>query len=165
MRFTKNSISFVMSTHHLTKKSKLKLKIILYQQSTFRMLDGTSPSRETFMSILSNIEAILIRATYHTLMGSASLRDLYMETSTSNPTNFGRMPQIESCQCPEGHTGSSCEQCAPGYLLQEDGVGRRCVRCSCNNHADSCDTRTGQCLVSVSPKNVPRRMRQTVNQY
>ncbi|XP_034337833.2 basement membrane-specific heparan sulfate proteoglycan core protein isoform X5 [Magallana gigas] len=115
-------------------------------ESTFRMLDGTSPSRETFMSILSNIEAILIRATYHTLMGSASLRDLYMETSTSNPTNFGRMPQIESCQCPEGHTGSSCEQCAPGYLLQEDGVGRRCVRCSCNNHADSCDTRTGQCL-------------------
>ncbi|XP_061163155.1 basement membrane-specific heparan sulfate proteoglycan core protein-like [Saccostrea echinata] len=115
-------------------------------ESTFRMLDGTSPTRETFLSVLSNIEAILIRATYHTVMGSASLRDLYMETSTTTPTTFGRMPQVESCQCPEGHTGSSCEQCAPGYLLQEDGVGRRCVRCSCNNHADSCDPGTGQCL-------------------
>lgn len=116
------------------------------------------------MSILSNIEAILIRATYHTLMGSASLRDLYMETSSPNPTNFGRMPQIESCQCPEGHTGSSCEQCAPGYLLQEDGVGRRCVRCSCNNHADSCDTRTGLCLVSAS-QGMPLKMSHTNNNY
>ncbi|XP_056009495.1 basement membrane-specific heparan sulfate proteoglycan core protein-like isoform X3 [Ostrea edulis] len=115
-------------------------------ESSFRMLDGTSPTRETFMSVLSNIEAILIRATYHSIMGSASLRDLYMDTSSSNPTTFGRMPQVESCQCPEGYTGSSCEQCAPGYLLQEDGVGRRCTRCSCNNHADSCDPRTGQCL-------------------
>jgi hypothetical protein len=114
------------------------------------MLDGTSPSRETFLSVMSNIEAILIRATYHSIMGSASLRDLYMETSTSNPTTYGRMPQVESCQCPEGYTGSSCEQCAPGYLLQEGGVGRRCTRCSCNNHADSCDPRTGQCLVGTT---------------
>nr|XP_022341960.1 basement membrane-specific heparan sulfate proteoglycan core protein-like isoform X4 [Crassostrea virginica] len=115
-------------------------------EGTFRMLDGTSPSRETFLSILSNIEAILIRATFHTLMGSASLRDLYMETSSNNPTTLGRMPQVENCQCPEGHFGPSCEQCAPGYLPQDNGVGRRCVRCSCNNHADSCDPRTGQCL-------------------
>ena len=43
-------------------------------------------------------------------------------------------------------SGSSCEQCAPGYrrvgsLL----LGGACVPCECNGHSNECDFVTGEC--------------------
>ena len=57
---------------------------------------------------------------------------------------------VESCRCPEGYTGLSCQRCAQGYLRVSDGRGGlgRCVRCNCNGHATACDPDSGRCLVS-----------------
>lgn len=115
------------------------------------MLDGQNPTRERFMSVLADIEAILIRATYHTSMNSATLRNVELDTAIPTPTTLGRTPMVESCRCPEGYTGLSCEQCAQGYLRAEDsgtGLGR-CTRCNCNGHSSTCDPVTGQCLVCI----------------
>ena len=124
-------------------------KFCFILQSTFRLSDGSAPTREAFLRILSDIEAILIRATYHTITSYTSLRDLRMDTAIPTVTSLGRTPMVESCRCPEGHTGLSCEQCADGYLRVQDSGSAlgRCIRCNCNNHASTCDPETGVCLV------------------
>ena len=61
------------------------------------------------MELLSDIEAILIRATYHRSMTSVSLRDLRMEIAVPSPTGMRLAPEVEKCVCPEGYTGLSCQ--------------------------------------------------------
>uniref|UniRef100_A0A0B7ATX1 Basement membrane-specific heparan sulfate proteoglycan core protein n=1 Tax=Arion vulgaris TaxID=1028688 RepID=A0A0B7ATX1_9EUPU len=121
---------------------------ILLTESSFRTLtDGQPPSRETFLSVLADIDAILIRATYQSSMDTVTLRDLRMEIAVPRPTGQRGSPEVESCVCPEGYTGLSCQECAPGYLRVEDSgtaLGR-CVSCNCNGHATSCDPQTGVC--------------------
>ncbi|XP_078090835.1 laminin subunit beta-4 [Mustelus asterias] len=55
------------------------------------------------------------------------------------------------CNCLEGHTGTHCERCSPGFYGVLAGIGDRCLPCDCNNNIDrrdpdSCDQQTGQCL-------------------
>ncbi|XP_060586623.1 basement membrane-specific heparan sulfate proteoglycan core protein-like isoform X4 [Ruditapes philippinarum] len=122
---------------------------ILLRESSFNDLrSNTAPTRETFMTILSDIAGILIRATYHQKMASVTLRDVSMDTAVASPTNLGGAPMVEDCRCPEGYTGLSCQRCADGYLRVSDGRGGvgRCVRCNCNGHATSCDPDSGRCL-------------------
>ncbi|XP_048238836.1 basement membrane-specific heparan sulfate proteoglycan core protein-like isoform X2 [Haliotis rufescens] len=121
---------------------------ILLRESSFRSFDGSSPTRDSFLTILSMIDGILIRATHHTIMGTATLRDISMDIAVPRSTGQRLAREVESCQCPEGYTGLSCEECAAGYLrVEEPGTPRgRCVRCNCNGHATSCDTDTGRCL-------------------
>ncbi|WAR15211.1 PGBM-like protein, partial [Mya arenaria] len=118
-------------------------------ESSFNDLrSNTNPTRETFMKMLSDVEGILIRATYHQNMASVTLRDVSMDTAIPTPTGLGGAPMVEDCRCPEGYTGLSCERCADGYLRVSDGrdgLGR-CVRCNCNKHATSCDPESGRCL-------------------
>ncbi|XP_012944719.1 basement membrane-specific heparan sulfate proteoglycan core protein [Aplysia californica] len=121
---------------------------ILLTESSFRnLMDGQTPSREAFLSVLADIDAILIRATYHSVMDSVSLTDLRMEIAVPQPTGKRAAPEVEKCICPDGYTGLSCQECAAGFLRVEGsgtGLGR-CVRCSCNGHATSCDPNTGEC--------------------
>uniref|UniRef100_A0A4W5KU69 Laminin subunit alpha-1 n=1 Tax=Hucho hucho TaxID=62062 RepID=A0A4W5KU69_9TELE len=62
---------------------------------------------------------------------------------------------IETCECPAGYAGLSCQECAPGYYRQPvtelNMRGKRpliqpCVPCRCNNHSKACDPDTGECL-------------------
>ncbi|XP_021372607.1 basement membrane-specific heparan sulfate proteoglycan core protein-like isoform X2 [Mizuhopecten yessoensis] len=119
---------------------------ILLREPSFRMLDGSEPSRAAFMSMLADIEAILIRATFHTRTTRTAIREVTMDTATATPTGLGPAPMVESCLCPQGYTGLSCEECAPGYLQVQEGSQFRCSQCNCNGHATSCDSTTGQCL-------------------
>uniref|UniRef100_A0A182JY83 Basement membrane-specific heparan sulfate proteoglycan core protein n=1 Tax=Anopheles christyi TaxID=43041 RepID=A0A182JY83_9DIPT len=51
------------------------------------------------------------------------------------------------CQCPTGHIGLSCEDCAPGYYKGDQGIYLGlCEPCACNGHSDECDPQTGACL-------------------
>ncbi|KAK6175562.1 hypothetical protein SNE40_014001 [Patella caerulea] len=121
---------------------------VLMREETFRMLDGSTPSRDSFLTMLASIDGMLIRATHHTIMASATLRDLSLEVAVPGPNGRRRAPEVESCRCPEGYTGLSCQECAVGYLrVQDSGTSLgRCVRCSCNGHATSCDPDSGKCL-------------------
>ena len=49
---------------------------------------------------------------------------------------------IEFCTCPKGYVGQSC---APGYrhTIPNGGPFALCIPCNCNNHADICDSETG----------------------
>ena len=72
-------------------------------------MDGTRPTRETFMTALASLDAILIRSTYYADMATAVLRALSMDTSSPQPTSHGIASAVEQCSCPEGYVGLSCE--------------------------------------------------------
>lgn len=72
-------------------------------------MDGQAPSREAFLGVLADINAILIRATYHTSMDTVTLGDLRMEIAVPTQTGQRAAPEVESCVCPEGYTGLSCQ--------------------------------------------------------
>ncbi|KAK6966083.1 basement membrane-specific heparan sulfate proteoglycan core protein, partial [Biomphalaria glabrata] len=74
---------------------------------SFQDSDLLTPSRETFLTVLADISAILIRATYYNAMQSVTLGNLRMDIAGPN----GRVaaPEVERCSCPEGYSGLSCQ--------------------------------------------------------
>lgn len=105
------------------------------------------PSRSSrqFISILSNLTAIKIRATY-TSQGRAILDDVELQTAHRGPGQAANW--IEQCTCPDGYLGQFCESCAPGFRHSpaRGGPFSPCIRCDCNKHADICDSETGRCI-------------------
>ena len=79
-------------------------------------------SREEIMSVLDNIEMLLIRV-QHLDSGpiDVTVSDIIMEEADARDNGQGKAPYVEQCICPVGYTGLSCEVCAPGFNHQEGG--------------------------------------------
>uniref|UniRef100_A0A336KY12 CSON000012 protein n=1 Tax=Culicoides sonorensis TaxID=179676 RepID=A0A336KY12_CULSO len=112
---------------------------------------GDPVTRVQFMSVLSNLEAILLRGTYHTDQAECILHKSMLYVGDSNiSAGNGSQSLVEKCDCPTGYTGTSCETCAFGYMKvyqnssTHEQVGR-CLPCNCNGHAETCDLETGKC--------------------
>nr|XP_036864248.1 laminin subunit alpha-1 isoform X1 [Manis javanica] len=123
----------------------------------FNSVSEKPVTRSDFMSVLSNIEYILIKASYGQGLQQSRISNVSMEVGRkAEGLHPGKEAAslLEKCFCPPGSAGSSCQDCAPGYhrgKLPESGRGPRpllapCVPCSCNNHSDACDPETGKCL-------------------
>ncbi|KAG8224763.1 hypothetical protein J437_LFUL005332 [Ladona fulva] len=113
----------------------------------WRHLDRNTPrpaSRSDFMTVLINLEAILVRASYSTATEYSYLSDVAMDTADVRQFSSGSLAvDIEKCICPEGYMGTSCETCARGYYLDFNdrsvGVFGACKRCPCNGNEESCE--------------------------
>lgn len=106
---------------------------------------GDLVTRVQFMSVLSDIKHVLLRATYHTDQAESILMraSLYVGGNDVDDSSTNR---VEECVCPEGYTGLSCEQCAFGWTrIQTDEKMFKCIPCHCNGHAATCDYETGKC--------------------
>ncbi|XP_006761995.1 PREDICTED: laminin subunit alpha-1 [Myotis davidii] len=90
----------------------------------FNSVSEKPVTRSDFMSVLSNIEYILIKASY----GQG------LQQSSRNAHFFDCAPGYYRGKLPEGGDRG------PRLLLAP------CVPCSCNNHSDTCDPETGKCL-------------------
>ncbi|XP_041500327.1 laminin subunit alpha-1-like [Microtus oregoni] len=124
----------------------------------FNSVSEEHVTHSDFMSVLSNIEYILIKASYGQGLQQSRIANISMEVGRKAgelPPGGAIASLLEHCVCPTGTTGFSCQDCAPGYhrgkLPESGGWGPRpllapCVPCSCNNHSDVCDPETGQCL-------------------
>lgn len=126
---------------------------VKFLESSFTTIDGRAVSREDFMHILRDLNAIYIRSTYwdHTVI--SQLTDVYLLMADEDEENYGLYEElpIERCHCPPGYVGNSCEDCAAGYYRDSTGPhGGYCVPCQCNGHADTCDVNTGICNVGRS---------------
>lgn len=101
-------------------------------------------SRADLMTVLSNLEAILVRAT-HSLRGMTAsyISDVSLDTAVQTGTNNRRAIQIEACRCPPGYSGTSCEYCSPGYYRDVNDRSRSllgsCNLCPCNGNEESCE--------------------------
>lgn len=110
---------------------------------------GDPVTRVQFMSVLSNVESMLLRGTYHTdQVESILIRANF--SSRKDFTNSITSSLVEQCKCPIGYSGLSCENCEFGYVrlyensTAHDRVGK-CLPCSCNGHAATCDLNTNKC--------------------
>ncbi|XP_076992059.1 laminin subunit alpha-1 isoform X2 [Tamandua tetradactyla] len=124
----------------------------------FNSVSEKPVTRSDFMSVLSSIEYILIKASYGQGLQQSRISNISMEVSRKAaelPPGREGATLLENCVCPLGTAGFSCQDCAPGYhrgkLPEGGGRGPRpliapCVPCSCNNHSEACDPETGKCL-------------------
>lgn len=110
---------------------------------------GEAVTRAQFLSVLVSLDALLIRAAYHTDQVETSLEHAVIY---SGGLELGGQAttQVEQCVCPAGYTGLSCESCAFGYKrIYENTTDHRllgkCIPCPCNGHSNSCDLQSGNC--------------------
>ncbi|XP_024619438.1 laminin subunit alpha-1 [Neophocaena asiaeorientalis asiaeorientalis] len=124
----------------------------------FNSVSEEPVTRSDFMSVLSNIEYILIKASYGQGLQQSRISNISMEVGRKAEESHSKREVaslLEKCLCPPGTAGFSCQDCAPGYHRGKlpEGDGRRprpllapCVPCNCNKHSDTCDPETGKCL-------------------
>uniref|UniRef100_A0A182NMJ9 Basement membrane-specific heparan sulfate proteoglycan core protein n=1 Tax=Anopheles dirus TaxID=7168 RepID=A0A182NMJ9_9DIPT len=110
--------------------------------------DGNTVNREYLLTALANVSDIFIKATYNTVSNEAGLSHVSLDIARDTPYGGGvRAWPVEQCQCPTGHIGLSCEDCAPGYFKGDQDIYLGlCEPCACNGHSDECDSQTGACL-------------------
>uniref|UniRef100_A0A3B4Z2A9 Basement membrane-specific heparan sulfate proteoglycan core protein n=1 Tax=Stegastes partitus TaxID=144197 RepID=A0A3B4Z2A9_9TELE len=140
------------------------IRLTEHKWKYFNSVSLTAVSHSDFLSVLSNVQYVIVKASYGTRLQQSRIANITMETAVEAelgeesegaavPGGVARL--IESCVCPPGYTGLSCQECAAGYFRQHQSelssqsqksmFVRPCVRCRCNNHSDSCDMETGDC--------------------
>ncbi|XP_042350009.1 laminin subunit alpha-1-like [Plectropomus leopardus] len=132
------------------------IRMTEHQWKYFNSVSERPVSRSDFLSVLSDVEYVLIKASYGTRLQQSRISNITMETAVEAESEEGGVARlIESCTCPPGHTGLSCQDCSAGFFRQslselssqsqKSLFVQPCVRCRCNNHSESCDTETGAC--------------------
>ncbi|TRZ02967.1 hypothetical protein DNTS_026215, partial [Danionella cerebrum] len=125
----------------------------------FNSVSDEAVSHSDFLSVLSNLEYIIIKASYGSGLKQSRISNISMETALDAddaPVGGEAAELVETCVCPPGYAGLSCQECSPGFFrqpvseLQMRGrnrpLVRPCVACRCHNHSQSCDLDTGDCL-------------------
>lgn len=122
---------------------------------------GDPVTRMQFMSVLANLDSILIRGTFHTDQAEGILRRATLYSGDISKSNdildpiFDEYSQdefsfVEKCHCPPGYTGLSCEECTFGHIKIHDNSTThekimKCLPCDCNGHSNTCDVVNNEC--------------------
>lgn len=109
---------------------------------------GDPVTRIQFMSVLSDVESLLIRGTFHT----DQIESILIRATWKSQAAIGRndVHLVEQCKCPPGYSGLSCESCEFGFVrvyensTAHDRIGK-CLPCSCNGHSVTCDLAADEC--------------------
>ncbi|KAM4704989.1 laminin subunit alpha-1 [Rhinophrynus dorsalis] len=138
--------------------NEIQVSLVENKWKYFNSVSDQSVTRTDFMSVLSNVDYILIKASYGYGLHQSRISNITMDIAVeASDMHSGREAAhlIEICECPPGYTGYSCQMCAPGYYrekLSEINVRgsrpliARCVPCQCSNHSEICDSETGKCM-------------------
>lgn len=150
VEITGNGISIFYVNTPTLKPMESRTYEIELKEHNWQRVDSrgpTSATREDFMRVLANVEALLIRASFHSKMQQTMLRNVILDTAVPQNSGQNLAVEVEQCVCPPGYIGLSCEECAPEYIRDTTGPGLgRCTRCNCNGHSESCDASTGRCI-------------------
>ncbi|KAH0951656.1 hypothetical protein HN011_011263, partial [Eciton burchellii] len=134
---------------------------------------GDPVTRTQMMRVLADLKYLMIRAQYHSEQIEGSLQSAVLQVGKASPGGEAD-GLVETCECPEGYAGLSCEECAWGYAkIATNGSDHQdhhvCVKCDCNDHAGSCDLLMGECtrrnFPSVQPALSRTRTLKTLMTY
>lgn len=108
---------------------------------------GENVTRFEFLSVLTNVKYVLLRAKYHTDQIEGLLEWIVIERKNYEANFYS---SVEKCSCPSGYVGLSCETCDYGYVTIVTNTSSYkepsfCVKCDCNGHSKTCNPDTGQC--------------------
>lgn len=112
---------------------------------------GDPVTRIQFMSVLSDVDSMLLRGTFHTDQVESVLERAVLHADHSlNATNEYEINLVEQCQCPPGYGGLSCEVCDFGYVrIYENSTTHerlgKCIPCPCHGHAATCNLQSNEC--------------------
>ncbi|XP_017851563.1 basement membrane-specific heparan sulfate proteoglycan core protein isoform X4 [Drosophila busckii] len=113
-------------------------RVRLHETDQWRRKDRGSiemATRNDFMTVLANLEHILIRANPKIPTERSSIANVILESSIDVQAPGSRHAvDIEVCKCPAGYTGNSCETCAPMHYRDENGHCRSCPCVEENSH-------------------------------
>nr|QBP17600.1 heparan sulfate proteoglycan [Recilia dorsalis] len=133
------SLSIYWTDEEVLRPDVSRATSISLRESKWRRLDQTvgqrPASRSEMMRVLSNIQAILIRATHSTHTQQSYLSDVSLDTAVPKRTGGPTAAEVEVCRCPPGYRGTSCETCSSGYYQDFDNT---CKRCPCNSNEEHC---------------------------
>ncbi|KAL7044656.1 hypothetical protein ACKWTF_002015 [Chironomus riparius] len=122
---------------------------------------GDPVTRTQFISVITDVESILIRGTYHTDQAEAILKratlysgDLMTSNEVVETKEATDISIVEKCNCPLGYDGLSCEKCMFGHISIFENTTthervQKCLPCNCNGHSETCDMvnmKCGECL-------------------
>uniref|UniRef100_A0A9J7YT73 Laminin, alpha 1 n=1 Tax=Cyprinus carpio carpio TaxID=630221 RepID=A0A9J7YT73_CYPCA len=140
-------------------RTRHELPLTEHTWKYFNSVSDEAVSHADFMSVLSNLEYIIIKASYGSGLQQSRISNISMDTALEAdeaPQGADVARLVETCECPLGYAGLSCQECAPGFYRQAVSelnvkgrsrpLIRPCVACRCNNHSLSCDLDTGECL-------------------
>ncbi|XP_037606027.1 laminin subunit alpha-2 isoform X6 [Sebastes umbrosus] len=115
----------------------------------FLVSESAQPiTRRDFLTVLANVTTVMVRASYST-EPSAVYRLHSFSMQVANPSARGeqRASAVESCSCPPGYAGTSCEACIHGFRRVNGNLYNGvCEACHCHGHAAQCHEDTGHCL-------------------
>ncbi|KAM4718072.1 laminin subunit alpha-1 isoform 2-T2 [Anableps anableps] len=133
------------------------IRLMEHEWKYFNSVSQRAVTRADFMSILSNVQDVLIKASYGTGLQQSRISNITMETAVRAEPGASQEKArlIESCLCPPGYSGLSCQECSAGFFRQPQSelpppslrtmTVRPCLPCRCNNHSETCDLETGDC--------------------
>jgi hypothetical protein len=104
------------------------------------------------MAVLSNVDSILIRATYNDNAGYIAISDVELDTAAPYQTHSGIASEIENCYCPPGYSGTSCEVGKPIFGGKIDD--RSIVTYFIFRNATKCTTATARNVSRVTATTV-----------
>ncbi|XP_062714560.1 basement membrane-specific heparan sulfate proteoglycan core protein isoform X8 [Aedes albopictus] len=114
-------------------------------ESYWTVLGPRSPykaTRNDLMTVLSNLDQILVRATVRDYTTRSSISDIALGTAVTAQTDQGPADEVELCRCPPGYRGTSCELCDDLHYKDvydhSAGIHGVCKPCPCEN-AESCE--------------------------
>ena len=86
----------------------LTVELDMVEMQFMHEATGARVTREQFMTMLSGILSLQIRASYYTVIDQVMLSEVHLDQAT--PTGTGSQARnVEQCQCPPNYQGSSCE--------------------------------------------------------